>query len=376
MDEEGLALGMCVNSQVLASSSKKRTYTKSPEDREWVSIVEAVSATGRKIRPLVIFKGKDLQSSWFPHDNIPDWFYTSSEKGWTSNNVAFEWLQRIFLIDTVPKNSIGRILVLDGHGSHITVDFLYTCKVNNVHLVFLPAHSSHVLQPLDLSCFSPIKSRYRQQIASLASLDDSAKIKKHRFIEYYHCAREESLTERVIRAGWKASGISPWNPEKAYASSQVKGKLKGKPTTPPRPKHGQIPLDPLLSTPKRPQDLYYATQALCGGSNQPRPERTIMAKAGKAIGQLNCANALLQQENSALKRRLEDLERNTKRQRVVKDPNQLFSDILEIKAAIDKAEEQKIRLEARKPEEEAKKASEALAKASFEEMCTEWQIEF
>jgi len=153
-------------------------------------------------------------------------------------------------VDTVPKNSIRWILILDGHGSHITVDFLYTCKVNNVHLVFLPAHSSHVLQPLDLSCFSPIKLRYRQQIASLASLDDSVKIKKHRFIEYYHCAREESLTERVIRAGWKASGISPWNPEKAYASSQVKGKPKDKPTTPPRPKHVQIPLDPLLSTPK------------------------------------------------------------------------------------------------------------------------------
>ena len=101
-----------------------------------------------------------------------------------------------------------------------------------------------------------------------------------------------------------------------------------------------------------------------------------MVKAGKVIGQLNCANVLLQQENSALKHRLEDLEHNTKWQRVVKDPNQLFSDILEIKAAIDKAEEQKIRLEARKPEEEAKKASEALVKASFEEMCTEWQIEF
>ncbi len=101
-----------------------------------------------------------------------------------------------------------------------------------------------------------------------------------------------------------------------------------------------------------------------------------MVKAGKVIGQLNCANVLLQQENSALKHRLEDLEHNTKWQRVVKDLNQLFSDILEIKAAIDKVEEQKIRLEARKLEEEAKKALEAVVKALFKEMCTKWQIEF
>jgi hypothetical protein len=372
MDEHGIALGMCVNSQVLASSHKKRTYTKSPEDREWVSMVETVSATGRKTRNLAIFRGQYLQSNWFPHSNIPDWYYTTSENGWTSNNIALEWLERIFLVETVPKNSIGRILILDGHGSHLSVDFLFTCKMNNIHLIFLPAHSSHVLQPLDLSCFSPIKSRYRQQIAELASLDDSAPIKKHRFIEYYHRAREESLTERVIRAGWKASGISPFNPEKAYASSQV----KGKPITPPRPKHVQIPLDPLLSTPKRPQDVYYATKGLCGGGSLPRVERTILAKAGKAIGQLNCTNALLQQENLALKRKLEDLEHKTKRQRVAKDPNKLFADIREVKAAIDRAAEQKARLEARKPEEEAKKAAEAAAKASFQELCSEWQIEF
>jgi hypothetical protein len=371
MDEHGIALGMCVNSQVLASSKKKRTYTKSPEDREWVSLIETVSAAGRKTRNLAIFKGQNLQSTWFPHD-IPDWYYTASENGWTSNNIAVEWLERIFLVDTVPKNSIGRILILDGHGSHISVDFLYTCKMNNIHLLFLPAHSSHVLQPLDLSCFSPIKARYRQQIADLASLDDSAKIKKHRFIEYYHRAREESLTERVIRGGWKASGIAPFNPEKAYASSQV----KGKPITPPRPKQVQIPLDPLLSTPKRPQDLYYATQGLCGGSSLPRAERTVLAKAGKRIGELNCANAKLQQENSSLKRKLEDLEHNTKRQRVVKDPNKLFADIREIKAAIDHAAKQKELLAARKPEEEAKKAAEAAQKASFDKLCMQWQIEF
>ena len=63
MDETGVALGVCTNHQVLASSSKKKAYTKSPEDREWVSIIEACSATGIKLQCLVIFKGKHLQST-------------------------------------------------------------------------------------------------------------------------------------------------------------------------------------------------------------------------------------------------------------------------------------------------------------------------
>ena len=60
MDETGVALGVCTNARVLASSSKKKAYVKSPEDREWVSIIETVSATGAKLQCLVIFKGKHL----------------------------------------------------------------------------------------------------------------------------------------------------------------------------------------------------------------------------------------------------------------------------------------------------------------------------
>jgi len=72
MDETGVALGVGVNSQVLASSRKKKAYVESPENREWVSIVEAVSAAGQKLQALVIFKGKSLQTTWFPAQNIPN----------------------------------------------------------------------------------------------------------------------------------------------------------------------------------------------------------------------------------------------------------------------------------------------------------------
>ena len=45
MDEAGTALGSCTNSMVLGDSQKKRTYVQSPQDREWVSMVETVSAS-------------------------------------------------------------------------------------------------------------------------------------------------------------------------------------------------------------------------------------------------------------------------------------------------------------------------------------------
>ena len=155
---------------------------------------------------------------------MPNWIYTTSKNGWIANRIAYAWLTDVFLPETKPPGDEARLLLLDGHGSHHTVEFLLECKRNNVWLVFLPPHSTHVLQPLDLSCFSPVKSKYWEQIAELASLDNTALIKKHRFIKYYYRAQEEGLTARTIKSGWRASGIYPWNPRKGLQSSQVKNK--------------------------------------------------------------------------------------------------------------------------------------------------------
>jgi hypothetical protein len=63
IDETSIGLRVCNNSQVIISSSKRKAYVKSPENREWVSIVEVVLASGQKLRPLVIFKGNNLQTT-------------------------------------------------------------------------------------------------------------------------------------------------------------------------------------------------------------------------------------------------------------------------------------------------------------------------
>jgi hypothetical protein len=287
MDETGIGLGICTNTRVLAEAGKSRTYVQSPQNREWVSIVETVSADGRSLQPLIIFKGKDLQSTWFSHDSIPDWLYTTSENGWTSNDIAIRWLNRIFLPQTACGDE-ARILLLDGHGSHVSIDFLWQCRQSNIQLIFLPPHTSHVLQPLDLSCFSPIKSRYRSQIAELAYLDDSAPVKKNRFVQCYNSARQEGLTERVIRSGWKAAGICPWNPSKVLLSSQV----RSRPKTPPRkPILDQSNINPLLITPRKPQQLHLIAQCLQKSQQLSREVRVVFQKTRKVIAELNARQA-------------------------------------------------------------------------------------
>jgi hypothetical protein len=195
------------------------------------------------------------------------------------------------------------LLILDGHGSHISIDFLWACKSHKIELLFLPAHSSYILQPLDLAPFSIIKSKYRRSIAELATLDDVAPVKKERFISCYNQAREEGLTERIIRAGWRAAGLCPFNIDLVLQSSQI----IRRPITPPLQNQPIESIEAIYHTPQSHQDIYQAQQALTRLELVSRSTRLILHKAGKAISIANTRLATLEANNKRLQYQLDQL---------------------------------------------------------------------
>ena len=97
-----------------------------------MTVIEAISALEKKVKPVVIFKGVNPQSSWFPDEKLPDWAYTRSENAWTSKEIALAWLKEVFLEETKLDDGGYRILIIDGHKSHITEEFMWLCFTNKV----------------------------------------------------------------------------------------------------------------------------------------------------------------------------------------------------------------------------------------------------
>ncbi|KZL63049.1 transposase, partial [Colletotrichum tofieldiae] len=104
MDETGILEGKGSNGLVLGRAETKSVRKKQPGSRAWVSIIECISAEGRALLPLVIYKGKSVQQQWFPLDLSPldGWEFTATENGWTTDETAVEWLHRVFLPQTDP----------------------------------------------------------------------------------------------------------------------------------------------------------------------------------------------------------------------------------------------------------------------------------
>ena len=75
-------------------------------------------------------------------------------------------------------------MILDGHGSHLTPKFDKLCNKNDIIPICMPAYSSHLLQPLDISCFAVLKWSYGQLIESKMRLRINH-IDKLDFLEAY-----------------------------------------------------------------------------------------------------------------------------------------------------------------------------------------------
>lgn len=75
------------------------------------------------------------------------------------------WMEEAFdpyTPDCVPTGK-HCLLILDGHGSHITVEFLDACWDRHITALILPANMASILQPLDVNFFNQLKTACHQQ---------------------------------------------------------------------------------------------------------------------------------------------------------------------------------------------------------------------
>jgi hypothetical protein len=100
----------------------------------------------------------------------------------------------------------------------------------------------------------------------------------------------------------------------------------------------------------------------------------VLGKAGKAIAEANTRAAQLEAENQRLKYQLDSTRDTCGRKRVQVNPNERFSNIQSIKAAIDQAAALEAQQASRSPEKEAQKAAAAASALALDSMCTQWQI--
>jgi hypothetical protein len=219
MDEKGFLIGWCAKQyRVFSKASKVRKGALHDSNREWITTLATICADGTPLTPALIYKGVagQLQSSWVeqvtPSDNC---YFAASPTGWTNDDIALAWMKAIFEPQTKDKaRRKKRLLLVDGHGSHVNMRFLEYCHQHRIIVACYPPHTTHYLQPLDVGLFAPLALRYSQQLDAFTQRSIGlSKVSKRDFYPLFKPAFAQAFTADNIHSAFAKTGVQLFNPD-------------------------------------------------------------------------------------------------------------------------------------------------------------------
>lgn len=154
-DETGLTTVQKPRKIVASKGVKQVGALTSAERGELITIGLSVSADGKSVPPMMIF----------PRKNYKDYFLrgapvgsigVSNPSGWMTETEFCTYIRHFVKYS---RSTVDRpvLLLLDNHGSHLSIEAISYAKDHGVVMLSFPPHCSHKLQPLDRSVYGPFK---------------------------------------------------------------------------------------------------------------------------------------------------------------------------------------------------------------------------
>ncbi|XP_064605782.1 uncharacterized protein LOC135470678 [Liolophura sinensis] len=197
---------------VLARKGSKRVNQSiggGGSGKDQITVNCCASATGKLPPPYVVYNSKNLYKDWIT-DGPKDTAYVSSTNGWMEGALYLDWFETIFLKHTEDVKDKPRVLIFDGHASHLSLALIKKARDNNVVLLRLPAHLTHILQPLDRAVFRPVKIKWQSMLLKFARTHNGP-VGKRQFPKMLKQPVEESFRPHTVLAGFSSTGIYPFN---------------------------------------------------------------------------------------------------------------------------------------------------------------------
>ena len=213
-DETGAQAGRNGGGLVWAKKGTRSVHNLMPNEREWLTNLTCINAAGECILGFYIFRGKRIRENYLAHceDGV---VMAMQEQAWMTTTLFSHWISH-FIRSLSNKGGISQerrhLLIVDGHNSHVTLEVVYKCKHVGLDLLTRPSHTSHRLQPLDVSVFGPFKRYFKRYRDAWTLKNRGRGACKKILAMWVSKALERALTHMNITSGFRTTGIYPLNP--------------------------------------------------------------------------------------------------------------------------------------------------------------------
>jgi hypothetical protein len=159
----------------------------------------------------------------------------------------------------------------------------------------MPAHASHILQPLDVGCFSLLKRAYKKEVGALANSSINH-IDKLAFLSVFKAVYQGVFSSNNIKARFQATGLVPIDP------GVVLSKLEIKPRTPspPLPTTLWLPKTPSNAQEIEAQSTLIINRIQTHASSSPTPLVGLMEQFYQGVEVVMHTATLIAQHNKQL----------------------------------------------------------------------------
>lgn len=197
------------NPNKLVGSVTKASYT----------VLTCCNAIGDFLPLFINYKGLHLYSTWCVNgpNNAR---YNCSPSGWMESPQFLDWFLNCF-VPATSKQEGNKLLIYDGHNSHISIELIETAVKNNITLLCLPAHTSHLVQPLDVGVFKAVKQSWRKILQQYYHETAYKNVDKIAFPNLMKKLCDSGCFSRAnALGGFEGSGIYPLSKEKLLSKAQ------------------------------------------------------------------------------------------------------------------------------------------------------------
>ena len=99
------------------------------------------------------------------------------------------------------------LLLFDGHMTHITLPVIEKAMKERVIIVNFPPHVTDILQPLDVTCFGPLKRRWEQLLQERVNLFAAkSQLSKEDFVNQLCKIWKDGMRDSNIVNGFSSTG--------------------------------------------------------------------------------------------------------------------------------------------------------------------------
>ena len=192
-----------------------RTFQQvSGEQGEVSTVLTFVNAAGQSVPPLIIHKGQRVQDTW--RLKAPgNMKLAATERGYITKSKFHEYgLHFMKFLKAHGLADKTNLLIIDGHKSHLyNLPFYEAMRANNIEIITIPPHTSHILQALDSVPFAQFKKSWESNLRKYNTNHSGRVLNKVNFWDVFVPAWNSSIIPKHIIVGFKKTGIYPHNPQ-------------------------------------------------------------------------------------------------------------------------------------------------------------------